>query len=384
MIEVLRRRTQLNVAGDVCQRGALSGLYDDGWTNGALQFVVEGARPLTSVSVTGLVPDWWPPGSVICLDIDGRSVAQTDALPGAFSLESALHVPRGRPASCCLKTSSTVHDDALDRELGVYASAFHFGSSGAAPFVCNVCESRVDDLDPVLDPEGSLCPRCGSNIRLRGLAHLIGMVLYGKTLAVPRFPAIDVAGVGISDSPQLARRLARAIRGYVNTQFDPALVNRKTPFLDVQNPPGGMIGTADFVTCSEVLEHVEPPVQRSFDGLYALLKPGGTLILTVPHTLGDTVEHFPDLYEWRIEERPTGRVVVNRTRAGAVQEFDTLSFHGGGDAVLEMRVFGLQDIFAKLQTAGFTNIRVREENVLQHGIFFKYSWGLPITAERPR
>ncbi|MHB1872370.1 MAG: class I SAM-dependent methyltransferase [Steroidobacteraceae bacterium] len=383
-LEQLRSRMQLQIEGDVCQRGAPQGLYADGWSNGALTVTVQPARRVAGFSVEGLIPDWWPAGTSIGVELDGEPAIETEAVPGNVNLACEARLAAGSIATVCIRTSATAHDLPQNRQLGAYVSALRFRCEGAAPFRCNVCGAAVADLEPLLDPEGSPCGGCGSNIRKRSLAHLVGNTLFGETLAIDEFPAhCTASGFGISDDLELARRLKRAIPRYVNTQFDAELVNRKAPFLDVKSPPRRLVGSADFVTCSEVLEHVEPPVQPAFDGLYSLLRPGGTLILTVPYTLDRTVEHFPDLHAWELRQRDGTRVLINRTRHGAVQEFDDLCFHGGGNAVLEMRVFGLEGIFANLKAAGFTEIRVRDENVLAHGIFLKYNWGLPITARRP-
>jgi SAM-dependent methyltransferase len=153
--------------------------------------------------------------------------------------------------------------------------------------------------------------------------------------------------------------------------------------LDVTNPPPELFGSADVIICSEVMEHVVAPVQRGFDGLFALLKPGGTLVFTVPYWLEPTAEHFPNLHDWHIEQRDGERVLVNLTAEGTREEFSQLRFHGGGADVLEMRVFGLEDLIGHLERAGFADIRVRQESVLDYGICFRYNWGLPITARRP-
>ena len=109
-------------------------------------------------------------------------------------------------------------------------------------------------------------------------------------------PRKDIRGIGCSDwgyADLLAEKF-----DYVNTFYD------HEPQLDLCNvdwsrwPPDSF----DFITCTDVLEHVEPPVERTFENMRRLLKPGGVAILTVPTTLEPaTREHFPDLHDWRIE-----------------------------------------------------------------------------------
>lgn len=380
----LRSRLRVPLEGDVCQRRAPIGAYQDGWASGDLTFTVIPARDITAFSIQGTLPEGVPPDNSIRVAVGDNADQETHAVPERFSVRCDAQMQAGEASTIRMRTSTTVHHGPKRRDIGAFISSIRFDSDVAAPFTCNICAANVPDLEPNVDPEGSLCRACGSNIRQRALAHLVADTLYGEPLLLRNFPCKgDVIGLGISDSPAFAKRLKRALPGYENTQFDSALVSEEAPYLDIVNPAQRFFACADFITCSEVLEHVQPPVQSAFEGLYSLLKPGGTLILTVPYSFAGTIEHFPDLHEWHLENRDPAVVLVNRTRAGTLEEFRNLRFHGGGDAVLEMRVFGLEDIFGHLEAAGFRHIRVREENLLTNGIFFKYNWGLPITARRP-
>jgi SAM-dependent methyltransferase len=377
-------RERLSIQGEVAQREAPEGLYADGWTNGNMSFTIEAPCTIGGLTVTGTVPDWWPEDTFIAVDVDGEKYAEIAAEPGNFEIACDVRIPQGRRANIRVRTSMTVHDPDRDRHLGVYVSQLSFRRSAVLPeFQCNICSAGQNIFDPVLDPEGSLCRGCASNIRQRAVARLVGETLFGEALPIDRFPFSDACGIGISDSPGFAAHLGRALFRYRNSQFDNALITPLAPYADIKAPPKELVGSADFVTCSEVLEHVEPPIQAAFDGLFSLLRRGGVLILTVPYTLRKTIEHFPDLDVWRLEQHSGSRILINRTRQGAIQRFEDLRFHGGGEEVLEMRIFGLEDIFVHLERAGFIDIRVREENELNYGIFFKYNWGLPITARRP-
>lgn len=382
-LEELRSRTALRVEGDVSVRGSPEGLHGDSWTNGQLRFVVDPARDISGFIIDGMIPEWFPPHSVIAVELDGETIVQVDAVPGDVRLECRKELRAGSPVEVRLRTSHVAYDPQNERELGIFLSAIRFDDGAAAPFICNICGSAVADLSSPLDPEGSLCGNCGSNIRLRALGALTANALFGEPLAFRDFRSTPLAGLGVSDSPIFASYLQRVLPNYTNTQFDRELTNRKVSFLDIKNPPPRFIGTADVVTCSEVLEHVEPPVQPAFDALFELLRPGGTLILTLPYTLERTVEHFPELHEWSIKRSGHQRLLLNRTRAGAVQELHDLRFHGGGNDVLEMRVFGLADITEHLRHAGFVDVQIQDTNVHRHGIVFRYSWSLPITARRP-
>jgi SAM-dependent methyltransferase len=251
-------------------------------------------------------------------------------------------------------------------------------------FCCNVCGAggEAASIDR-LGRETGACRECGATVRLRALAHLVSTRLCGVSLPATAWPhRPGIVGYGVSDWPYFETAFAPRFH-YINTQYDPALTGGRT-FLDICKPPPELLGTADIVTCSDVLEHVAPPVQRAFDGLFALLKPGGALIFTVPYGLERTVEHFPDLFEWSLHADPSGYMTLrNRTADGRVQEFADLCFHAGSQASLEMRVFGLEDLLEHLRRAGFVDLAIMSQDVLQYGIHFPEPWSLPITAIRP-
>lgn len=160
-------------------------------------------------------------------------------------------------------------------------------------------------------------------------------------------PRKNILGVGCSDWGYID--LLAEKFDYVNTFYD------HEPRLDLCNVDDTRWkpGSIDFITCSDVLEHVEPPVHRVFDGIYRLLKPGGVAILTVPITPDSTTrEHFPNLYDWRIAEENDHRVLINRQIDGHIERFDDLCFHGGDGMTLEFRVFSRQGLIDNIQAAG--------------------------------
>lgn len=246
-------------------------------------------------------------------------------------------------------------------------------------FICNLCGATVEAEE--IARETGPCSNCGSNSRLRSLIYLLGQSLLKTEDLVSDWPTSDLKVVGVSDWPAFVGLLQPKL-SYVNTQFDPDLGARD--FLDITAPSNDFVGSADAVICSEVIEHVAPPVNRAFSGLFSILKPGGVLIFTVPYTLGEsTVEHFPDLHDWALAEREGTRVLFNATRDGRLQEFNDLRFHGGGREVLEMRVFSRVGLIENLESAGFVDIRVMDENIERYGIVSQQTWSRPITARKP-
>jgi SAM-dependent methyltransferase len=162
------------------------------------------------------------------------------------------------------------------------------------------------------------------------------MELFGKSLALPDFPVRhDITGIGMSDWGGYAKPLAGKLN-YKNTYY------HREPKLDIaaSTIDHALQGTLDFIVCSDVFEHVAPPISTAFENLRKLLKPSGVVIFSVPYgKAGKTVEHFPDLYDYEIVERDGRYVLKNTTKEGVRQTFEHVVFHGGPGAVLEMRQF---------------------------------------------
>lgn len=142
------------------------------------------------------------------------------------------------------------------------------------------------------------------------------------------------------------------------------------PILDITAVQGFEHSRNDFVMSIDVFEHVPPPVYRAFEGAASLLKSGGILVLSVPYTLEEkTVEHFPDLFDYRIAEHGGVKYLINKRRDGRLEMFDELSFHGGAGMTLEMRLFARADIERLLGDAGFHDVRIID-NVPEYGIIY--------------
>jgi SAM-dependent methyltransferase len=175
--------------------------------------------------------------------------------------------------------------------------------------------------------------------------------------------------IGMSDNPILANYFANSF-DYQNTFFD------VDPKFDIYEPEGH-IGKYDFVISSDVFEHISPypGLDIAFKNLYNILKPNGFVVFSVPFIYTDcSVEHFPNLFDYKIVTEGNKIIMHNKTIDGKNEKFENLIFHGGPGVTLEMRLFCKSDLEKKFLKAGFKKIHFldpTEPNVLKYGIF----WG---------
>jgi SAM-dependent methyltransferase len=248
---------------------------------------------------------------------------------------------------------------------------------------CNICGAALALSSPDGPAEEARrretpdCTVCKSTVRLRALIALLAQEIFGAALALPEFPVLKgIRGLGMSDSPELAERLAEKF-DYTNTFYHQA------PMFDATNPDERNRARYDFVLSSEVLEHVPPPVERAFQTLYGMLKPDGLLLMTTPYSIGGkTVEHFSDLHEFTLAA-PGGKLaLVNRRRDGGIEVFEDLTFHGGHGSTLEMRLFSQDSLRAALLQTGFDEVDFSSEEQPDFAINYGGAWSLPIAARK--
>jgi SAM-dependent methyltransferase len=250
---------------------------------------------------------------------------------------------------------------------------------GILSFVCNICgRFSAVPLRAAASREVVTCRCCGSTLRFRSVVAALQERLTGEiTPLVSSRPRKDIKGLGMSDSSVYADIFAEKF-DYVNSFY------HTEPFLDITKPDKKWLNQFDFVTSSDVLEHVAPPVDSAFTNLRALLKPGGCLIVSVPYTLApETLEHFPNLYQYKITGSGFARVLRNTTANGEVESFSELVFHGGDGATLEMRLFSQQGLIHSLERAGFTEINIHSKNFPEFGIVNFDLFSLTISARSP-
>lgn len=250
-------------------------------------------------------------------------------------------------------------------------------AEAAIEFRCNICGRENRQPLARMDREVGSCDGCQSTVRTRAVAQMIAREMFGLDMPVTDFPVLkQVRGMGISDSPDYAGRLAEKFT-YRNTYY------HKEPRFDILNVPDSEWGSYDFVIASEVFEHVAAAPNVPFEHAFRLLKPGGLFFFTVPYTLAETTtEHFPELNDYRIVEFGGRYVMINRTRDGRIQIFEDLVFHGGGGETLELRVFTEKDLRKLMLEAGFTAVEIYGNNYPPFGIVRPENWSLPMTARK--
>jgi len=186
----------------------------------------------------------------------------------------------------------------------------------------------------------------------------------------------SVRGLGMSDPPELDSRLAEKF-DYINTFY------HKAPRLDVTKMDERDFGRFDFIVSSEVMEHIDSPVEPAFAAMGRMLKPDGVLLLTTPFGFGGpTREHFPELHEYSIAAPGGHLVLVNRRRDGTVEVHDNLVFHGGPGSTLELRLFTQEDLRSLLLGAGFDSVDFVAETFPEFGVSYIGNWSLPIVARK--
>jgi len=241
-------------------------------------------------------------------------------------------------------------------------------------FTCNVCGAANEVENFATEPASC---ECGSNVRIRGLIHLLSMELFGSSLVLADFPKLKALRVlGMSDQECYARLLQEKF-DYTNTYYD------HEPRLDFTESHPSLYGSYDFILSADVIEHITPPITRALHEICLLLKPHGFLGLTIfCGAGGDMREHFPELHEYRVVPLGQSMVLINRRRDGALEIREDLIFHGGSGATLEMREFAIPALQNELSASGFRECEFLTDNVPEIGVLFDEDVSQPLIARK--
>jgi len=247
-------------------------------------------------------------------------------------------------------------------------------------FLCNICGeyNRGVALPRVENRECPSCERCASSLRMRSLMYLLSLELFGRPLTLPEFPPDkSITGLGLSDWEGYSRRLEQAF-DYTNTFY------HREPRLDVTRADPARDGRYTFIIASDVYEHI--PIEglaAAFANAYRMLRRDGFMLFTVPFAKrGETVEHFPQLHDFSIEEHEGGRLLRNRTAGGEEQVFRDLIFHGGDGSTIEMRHFSEPGLRRAFANAGFASMELRFKPYPIFGILWPMDWAVPMVARK--
>ena len=231
-------------------------------------------------------------------------------------------------------------------------------------FICSACLRPSFAPNTKSGRETLNCRWCKSTSRERAVILEIHKS-YVQMKARKPFRRLRI--LGVSDGYLTSTVLTKIYgKQYVNYHY------HLDPKLDITEVSADLIWSADIISCSEVLEHVEPPIQKAFVGLYQLLRASGKLVLSVPHTdtNGKHVEHFPVMTGSRIFSRESGLVLEGRGNKGELLSFSDLTFHGGIGATLEYRIFSKNSLVQNLEAVGFKNLKSCSNNVF-FGVFWE-------------
>jgi SAM-dependent methyltransferase len=246
-------------------------------------------------------------------------------------------------------------------------------------FTCNICEATNEGVLADLWRETPSCKQCGSTVRMRSIVHILTMELFGQSMALPSLPLRkDLLGIGMSCWDGYAIPLAERL-GFTNTYY------HKEPRLDITDIGETDVGKYDFITSTDVFEHVVPPVTRAFSNARRLLKEGGVFVFSVPYDRpgkrwARTMEHFPDLHDFELVRNEGAAYLVNTTRRGKRQVFRDLVFHGGEGETLEMRLFSERSLLKEFLKAGFNDIVIYRNAYLPHGMYWRNDKSISMAA----
>lgn len=248
-------------------------------------------------------------------------------------------------------------------------------------FICNVCGGHNEHVPLALveEREGNSCLKCGASLRIRSLIQVLTTELFGKIIPLPDIPvAKHLHGIGMSDWNGYADTLAQKL-SYTNTFY------HQPPHLDITDVPASEHGKYDFITSSDVMEHVPNQVDESFRNMADMLKPGGVLVLTVPYKPdGEDEEFYPGLHDFRVITTKGKRFLYNRTVDGEEQIYDNLEFHGGDGYTVFMRLFSEAGLLKRLEAAGFDGGIEIYGDAPAHGIVWPITWCRALAARKKR
>ena len=211
---------------------------------------------------------------------------------------------------------------------------------------CVLCSTR-NYGKARFDRESAPCRGCSSTWRARAMAlSIITSLGYEPMRLGEIHPDWSRVGLGISDDVELSSRLSTKFF-YSNTFFD------AFPNLDIREIPKIAHTSFEFVSCSDVLEHIDVDINKAIRGISRLLKPDGFAVLSVPIThTSERLEFYPKLKSFNV----LGETVKWIDRKGNKFTDESPEFHGGRGQNLAFRQFTDESFKELILDNGFGSI----------------------------
>ena len=246
-------------------------------------------------------------------------------------------------------------------------------------FICNICgvTNKNVSFDLLSGRETPSCSSCGSTLRERALIVALTRAMGWGHEVLPDIELNKkIHGLGMSEDINGFTKLLFDKFTHTLTYYD------REPKLDLSSNNMKTYGEIDYVMCTEVMEHVPPPIDIAFRNLRKLLGKNGVCIYSVPYSLEEeTVEHFPNLFDWKFERLDGKKRLFNTTVDGEIETFDDLCFHSGPEIFddkgipvegsgesLEMRVFCEKALRQHIADAGLEISDIINMDIPEFGI----------------
>ena len=219
---------------------------------------------------------------------------------------------------------------------------------------CTICGHTGAFLNPDKGREGHQCPNCSASSRNRLVMLTLGRVLGYGGLPLHEWPA-DKNRKLLESSPRGPHVMFLQNKfDFVAPEFDPGKTDASPEqFSDVQDLKFSD-DSFDVVLSSDVFEHVRHD-ERGFREVLRVLKPGGSLILTVPYS------HSMAQTEVRVQVDGDEDIHLMEPR-----------YHGGGGSTLQYRTYG-RDLMALLNEIGYAvghfQVELPQYGIAQEDVF---------------
>lgn len=104
---------RLPLIGYVRQAGSIKGGYEDGWTDGCLEFAVEPLRDVRAWTVHATAPAGMPDSTTVDVEVNGSVVATASMSTGILKVRCDTPLRKGDETGIRIRSSSTVNHSTL-------------------------------------------------------------------------------------------------------------------------------------------------------------------------------------------------------------------------------------------------------------------------------